>query len=36
MTGGSTLGYSLIPRKKKPMIPKITMVSESTMANTGL
>jgi hypothetical protein len=36
MIGGSTLGYSLIPRKKKPIIPKIRIVRESTIASTGL
>jgi hypothetical protein len=36
ITGGSTLGYSLTPRKKNPIIPKIRMVNERTMAKTGL
>src|SRR5690606_38076949 len=35
MIGGSTLGYSRIPRKLIPMIPKRTIVMDSTMANTG-
>jgi hypothetical protein len=34
-TGGSTLGYSLTPRKVYPMIPKRIMTIEMTLARTG-
>src|SRR4030081_2339714 len=35
ITAGSIAGYSLTPRKVKPIPPKIIMTMEQTMANTG-
>src|SRR5690606_3585149 len=35
MTGGSTLGYSLIPKKLIPLAPNNTMLMDSTTAKTG-
>jgi hypothetical protein len=36
ITGGSIEGYSLTPRKLKPMTPNKTIMIEKTVAKTGL
>ncbi len=35
MMGGSTEGYSLTPKKLKPIAPNISITSDSTIAKTG-